>query len=74
MEEKTEVIGEIKSGNIRITVNQFGKSMLLDIRKYFKTEDGQSAPTKKGISLSKEQFLEILEILNQKKDDISKLL
>jgi hypothetical protein len=74
MEEKTEVIGEIRSGNIRIAINQFGKSTLLDIRKYFKTEEGQLAPTKKGISLTKEQFIEILEILNQKKEDISKLL
>ncbi|OHD56496.1 MAG: hypothetical protein A2Y33_15330 [Spirochaetes bacterium GWF1_51_8] len=74
MEESAGFIGEIKSGNIRINVNKFGSSMYLDIRKYFTNAENQLSPTKKGISLNKEQFLEVLEFLSAKKDEIIKLL
>ncbi len=72
-EEKAVSIGEVKRGNIKITVSEFNGQKYLDIRKYFEDE-GELKPTKKGIALSAEQFEAVLDILTTEKDRILKEL
>lgn len=40
-----------KSGKIRTTVEEYGGSMYLSIRHYYKLKDGEWLPTKKGITI-----------------------
>ncbi|URA11251.1 transcriptional coactivator p15/PC4 family protein [Thermospira aquatica] len=72
-EEQIISIGEVKKGNIKITVSEFNGQKYLDIRKYF-DDDGELKPTKKGIALSAEQFEAVLDILTREKDHILKEL
>ena len=74
MEAESRVIGEIKAGNIVISILELGNGKYVDIRKYFTDDDGTLKPTKKGIALSKDQFNAVLALLNEKKDEISALL
>lgn len=74
MEAELKQIGEIKNGNILITISEFNNVKYLNIRKYYKDEGGELKPTKKGIVLNKNQFLEVLTILNEKKEDIESSL
>lgn len=69
-EENGELIGEVKSGGIHISISTFNNVKYLDIRKYFRDDNGEMKPTKKGIALNKAQFQEVLSVLNAKKDEI----
>lgn len=73
MDKESKTIAEIKQGNIVISISEFNGVKYLDIRKYFKTEEGELQPTKKGIALSKVQFQELLTLLNSKKEEIEGL-
>ncbi|MCX7883322.1 MAG: transcriptional coactivator p15/PC4 family protein [Brevinematales bacterium] len=70
-EEKNIHIGEVKKGNIIISISEFNGQKFLDIRKYYE-EDGEWKPTKKGIALNKEQYEAVLEILLKEKEKILK--
>lgn len=74
MEPELKMIGEVKNGNIHVTVSEYNGVKYLDIRKYYKDEAGELKPTKKGIALNKTQFQETLNILNEKKGEIESLL
>ena len=74
MEAELKQIGEVKNGNIQITISEFNNVKYLNIRKYYKDEGGELKPTKKGIVLNKNQFQEVLTILNEKKEDIESSL
>ncbi len=74
MDSNTRIIGEIKNGSKLITISEFNGKKFLDIRKFFKDDQDQLKPTKKGIALNKDQFLEVLEILNSKKSEIEELI
>lgn len=63
------VIGEVKKGNILITISEFNGQRYLDIRKYYE-EGGELKPTKKGIALSQEQFEAVLDIFLKEKQRI----
>lgn len=64
------VIGEIKKGTILVSISEFKDKKYLDIRKYFTNKEGEFAPTRKGISLTSEQFQELLTLLKEKNDEI----
>lgn len=70
MESELKQIGEVKNGNILVTISEFNNVKYLNIRKYYKDEGGELKPTKKGIVLNKTQFQEVLTILNEKKQEI----
>ena len=65
-------IGTEKSP-IVIDLKIFKGRKLIDIRKYFhdKTDEEIFLPTKKGISLNPIQFSQLVDALNQSKDEIS---
>lgn len=56
-----------------ITVSEFRGTKYLNIRKYF-DDNGKWKPTKKGITLKKDQYVELLEILNSRNGEILGLL
>lgn len=61
----------LELSNLKIaSVSEFKGKPLLDLRNYFTTKDGETKPTQKGISLTAEQWLALLE----KKDEISEAL
>ncbi len=74
MDQNTAIIGEIKNGNIIISISEFNGKKFLDIRKFFRDDNEQLQPTKKGIAMNKEQFEGVLGILNDNKEEIKKLL
>ncbi len=68
MSETAKTIAEITSGHILVTVSEFNRVKYVDIRKYYRDDAGETRPTKKGISLNREQFGEVLKALNTHKD------
>ncbi|NPV39655.1 hypothetical protein BREVNS_1701 [Brevinematales bacterium NS] len=70
-EEKNVRIGEVKKGNIIISISEFNGQKYLDIRKYYE-EEGEWKPTKKGIALNREQYEAVLDILTTEKEKILK--
>lgn len=74
MDSNAKIIGEIKNGNIIISISEFNGKKFLDIRKFFKNDNEELQPTKKGIALNKEQFTGVLELLNDNKENIRELL
>lgn len=52
------------SGNRRVTVRKFRSSTLIDIREYYMDKaSGEERPGKKGISLTKEQYEKLKEMI-----------
>ncbi|MBN1648290.1 MAG: transcriptional coactivator p15/PC4 family protein [Spirochaetales bacterium] len=56
-----------------ITVSEFRGQKYLNIRKYYE-DNGTWHPTKKGITIRKDQFSEILSVFNAEKENILRLL
>jgi hypothetical protein len=56
-----------------ITVSEFKGQKYLNIRKYF-DDNGQWKPTRKGITMRREQFAELLAALNSEKEKILEML
>ncbi|KAI5195924.1 hypothetical protein AUEXF2481DRAFT_25517 [Aureobasidium subglaciale EXF-2481] len=55
------------SGKRRVTLSEFKKVHLINIREYYE-KDGQMLPGKKGISMTLEQFSAFLEVLPELED------
>ena len=72
--EKT--IGEIKKTNTVVTkvrLTEFKGKQLIDIRDWFKPKNNNDyAPTKKGITLNISKAGEIVTLLEQTEDELSK--
>lgn len=52
------------SGKRRVTVRKFRSSTLIDIREYYEDKSsGEERPGKKGISLTKEQYEKLKELM-----------
>jgi len=52
------------SGKRRVTVRKFRSSILIDIREYYEDKaSGEERPGKKGISLTKEQYEKLKELM-----------
>ena len=52
------------SGTRRVTVRKFRSSILIDIREYYEDkESNEERPGKKGISLTKEQYEKLKELI-----------
>jgi hypothetical protein len=58
---------------MRISLSQFNGTPILNIRNYFE-KDGEMRPTKKGISISRNKFLDLAKVLNEKQDHIASFL
>ena len=50
---------------IRIEITEFKGKKLLNIRTWYKTDEGEFAPTKKGIALGVEQYDELKKAVDQ---------
>ncbi|KAL1234245.1 RNA polymerase II transcriptional coactivator [Trichinella spiralis] len=71
--EQPEESDEFKldlGGRKFVHVNEFRGRKRVDIREYFQASDGQVRPTKKGISLSHEQFQLLLDSADKIKDKL----
>ncbi|KAL1227044.1 RNA polymerase II transcriptional coactivator [Trichinella pseudospiralis] len=71
--EQPEESDEFKldlGGRKFVHVNEFRGRKRVDIREYFQANDGQVRPTKKGISLSYEQFQLLLDSADKIKDKL----
>lgn len=62
-----------KRNCMRISLSDFNGTPILNIRNYFE-KDGEMRPTKKGISMSRNKFLDLAKILNEKQDYIASFL
>jgi hypothetical protein len=62
-----------KKNPILITIKEFKGRKLIDIRKFFiDNNNTELMPTRKGISLNESQLIELLNSLNQNKNNIKK--
>jgi len=52
-----------------VSVSEFKGKKLVNIREYY-TKDGKTLPGNKGISLTIEQFRELVKVIPQLEDDI----
>ncbi|BBN02675.1 activated RNA polymerase II transcriptional coactivator p15 [Marchantia polymorpha subsp. ruderalis] len=58
------------SKNRRVVVRQFKKMILIDIRQYYSNADEEMKPTKKGISLSLDQW----KVLSENIDNVDEAI
>lgn len=58
---KTNIVGELKKGSgvVRVQAVTFKGRPRVDIREFFRREDGTLAPTRKGVSLVPEDALKL---------------
>lgn len=62
------------SGKRRVTVRKFRSSILIDIREYYEDKaSGEDRPGKKGISLTKEQYEKLKELMPEIDAALSKM-
>ena len=62
------------SGKRRVTVRKFRSSILIDIREYYEDKaSGEDRPGKKGISLTKEQYEKLKELLPEIDESVKKM-
>ena len=62
------------SGKRRVTVRKFRSSILIDIREYYEDKSsGEERPGKKGISLTKEQYEKLKELLPEIDSAVKKM-
>jgi Transcriptional Coactivator p15 (PC4) len=82
MPDESKDLGEIgidETGNanvkepIIIKLSSYKNAKFLDIRKYYK-EEGEWKPTKKGITLNKNQLQDLQKIFTDKKGEIDSWL
>ncbi len=48
---------------IRIALNEYKDKEYIDIRTYYMADDGELKPTKKGVTIPKEQYPELKEAI-----------
>ena len=56
--------------DIKIGVTEYNGKKYVDIRKYYKDESGEEKPTKKGITMSPENWNELVNKIDDIKTDI----
>jgi len=54
----------------RVQATKFKNTTLINIREYYKTPDGESRPGKKGISLTVDQYKNLLKVLPKLNQDL----
>ncbi len=59
---------------IMVSLSSFKNAKYLDIRKYYFAENGEMLPTKKGVTLHKDQLSELIKILSDNKVEIDNWL
>lgn len=62
--ESGEAIFEL-SDKRRVTIRKFKGKILVDIREYWETKEGEMAPGKKGISLNEEQWQSLKSVIGK---------
>jgi hypothetical protein len=65
--------GSLKN-RLRLSLQMYKKSPLLNIRFYYEDKEGEMKPTKKGISITRNNFLVISDVLKKHSDGISTFL
>ena len=63
-DEGHEVVFNINSMR-RVTLREFRGKTLIDIREYYSNDAGEMKPGKKGIALTEEQWMKLLELIPQ---------
>jgi len=64
------LIGEISKNStekIKVSVSEYKGYTFLDIRVYYEDDQGEWKPTKKGITVSKDNIDPIIKLLNEGK-------
>ena len=62
-----------KKNCMRISLSEFNGTPILNIRNYFE-KDGKMRPTKKGISISRNKFLDLAKVFNEHHEHIASFL
>lgn len=58
-----ETMQRTKSSQVRIQESTFSGKRKIDIREYYQKEDGEYAPTKKGISFTPDAFEAFIDMI-----------
>jgi hypothetical protein len=64
------LIGEIQKNTterIRVSVSEYRGYTFLDVRVYYEDDNGEWKPTKKGITVSKDNIESLIKLLNEGK-------
>lgn len=64
------LIGEIQKNateKIRVSISEYKGHKFIDVRVYFEDDSGEWKPTKKGITVSKDNVDKLVELLNEGK-------
>ncbi len=73
MAEKTQLIHAFPKNpleEIRMSLTEFRKKQYLDLRVYYKGDDGEYHPSKKGLTLSLDLLSELEEAVKKARDVI----
>ena len=75
MSEKMHVILDSgsKKNCMRISLSEYNGTPILNIRNYFE-KDGEMRPTKKGISISRNKFLDLAKVFSEHQEYIASFL
>lgn len=64
------LIGEIQKNStekIRVSLSEYKGYQFIDVRVYFEDDSGEWKPTKKGITVSKDNIEPLVKLLNEGK-------
>jgi hypothetical protein len=64
------LIGEISKNSterIRVSISEYRGYTFLDVRVYYEDDSGEWRPTKKGITVSKDNIESLIKLLNEGK-------
>ena len=59
---------------LRIALQRFEAQPLLNIRYYYEDKQGEMQPTKKGVSISRNRYLDLVDAIEKHHDSISDYL
>ena len=63
MDKEIKTIQKNKLSQIKIKLTEYMGHQLVDLRVYFQTEEGESIPTKKGITFKVDLLPEVIQAL-----------
>jgi Transcriptional Coactivator p15 (PC4) len=64
----TQIVGAVRKGRnaeVRVTLQEFKGAEVLDVRVYFRGENGQMKPTGKGITVSVRSLPQLAALINE---------
>ncbi len=74
MSKETQMIHSFPKNaleEIRVSISHYRGKQYIDLRVYYKTDDGEFHPSKKGVTLSPDLFPELEEAVNRLREALN---